>query len=106
MSNSNRTGSNLRAVNGSSPLVRLPLLMPAASELERAGDPEITCVEADDLVPGVKDAAVTGPRTPQWDRFDVTRWRYAIPGRHYVLCAYFSRIPLEHSAMIIPYVSA
>jgi len=85
-------------------VVRLPLLMPAASELEDAGDPEITCVEADDLVPGVKDAAVAGPRTPQWDRLDVTRGRYAIPGRHYVLWARFSRMPLEHPAMIIPYV--
>ena len=38
-------------------VVRLPLLVPAASELERAGDPEIACVEADDLVARVKDAA-------------------------------------------------
>ena len=74
-------------------VVRLPLLMPAASEPEGAGDPEIACVEADDLVSRVKDAAVTGPRTSEWDRFDVTRWRYAIPGRHYVFQAQSSRMP-------------
>ena len=63
-------------------VVRLPLLMPAASELEGAGDPEIACVEADDLVSGVKDAAVAGPRTLSslalaglgaWDRSRVRR---------------------------------
>jgi hypothetical protein len=56
--------------------------MPAASELERAGNPEIACVKADDLVPGVKDAAVARPRAPERDRLDVTRWRYAIPCGH------------------------
>ena len=61
-------------------MVRLPLLMPAVSEFERAGDPQIACVEADDLLAGVKDAAVARPRTPERDRFDVTRWRYAISG--------------------------
>ena len=61
----------------------LPLLMPAASELECAGDPEIACVEADDLVAGVKDAAVARPRAPKRDRFDVTRWRYTIAGRRH-----------------------
>ena len=64
-------------------VMRLPLLMPAASELECARDPEIACVEADDLVAGVKDAAVARPRTPKRDRFDVTRWRYTIAGRRH-----------------------
>jgi hypothetical protein len=42
----------------------LPLFMPAPLELERAGDPEVACVEADDLVAGVKDSPVARPRTP------------------------------------------
>jgi hypothetical protein len=62
-------------------VMRLPLLMPAPSELERAGDPEVACVEADDLVAAVKDAPVARPRTPERDRFDVTRWCYTITGR-------------------------
>ncbi len=63
--------------------MRLPLLMPAPSELERTGDPEVACVEADDLVAGVKDAPVARPRTPERDRFDVTSWRYTITGRRH-----------------------
>jgi hypothetical protein len=43
--------------------MRLPLLMPAPSELERAGDPQVARVEADDLVAAVKDAPVARPRT-------------------------------------------
>jgi hypothetical protein len=58
--------------------MRLPLLMPAPSELERAGDPQVACVEADDLVAGVKDAPVARPCTPERDRFDVTSWCYTI----------------------------
>jgi hypothetical protein len=65
--------------------MRLPLLMPAPSKLERAGDPEVACVEADDLVAGVKDAPVARPRTPQRDRFDVTSWCYTITGRRHGL---------------------
>jgi hypothetical protein len=45
-------------------VMRLPLLIPAPSELKRAGDREVACVEADDLVTGVKDAPVARPRTP------------------------------------------
>jgi hypothetical protein len=63
--------------------MRLPLLMPASSELERTGDPEVACVEADDLVAGVKDASVARPRTPERDRFDVTSWCYTITGRRH-----------------------
>ena len=63
--------------------MRLPLLMRAPSELKRAGDPEVACVEADDLVTGVKDAPVTRPRTPERDRFDVTSWCYTITGRRH-----------------------
>jgi hypothetical protein len=43
-------------------VTRLPLLMPAPSELERAGDPEVACVEADDLMAAVKDPPVARPR--------------------------------------------
>jgi hypothetical protein len=75
--------------------MRLPLLMPAASELECAGDPESACVEADDLVAGVKDAAVARPRAPKRDRFDVTRWRYTIAGGRHDL------LSLVHSWLIL-----
>ena len=64
-------------------VMRLPLLMPASLELERAGDPEIARVEADDLVAGVKDAPVARPRTPERDRFDVPSWCYTITGRRH-----------------------
>jgi hypothetical protein len=66
-------------------VMRLPLLMPAPSELERAGDPEVACVEADDLTAAVKDAPVARPRTPERNRFDVTRWRYTVTGRRQVV---------------------
>ena len=65
-------------------VMRLPLLMPAPSELERAGDPEVACVETDDLMAAVEDAPVARPRTPERDRFDVTSWRYTITGRRHV----------------------
>ena len=65
--------------------MRLPLLMPATLELEHAGDPEVACVEADDLIAAVKDAPVPGPRTPERDRFDVTSWSYTITGRRHVV---------------------
>src|SRR5205823_4791106 len=52
--------------------------------LERAGDPEVACVEADDLMAAVEDAPVARPRTPERDRFNVTSWRYTITGRRHV----------------------
>src|SRR6185437_8530918 len=69
---------------------RLPLLMPAPLELERAGDPEIACVEADDLVAGVKDAPVARPRTPERDRLDVPSWCYTITGRRHGVPSHLS----------------
>src|ERR1700693_1549599 len=59
-------------------VVRLPLLMPATAKLERAGDPEIARVKADDLVARMENAAVARPGTPEWDGFDVTHWRHTI----------------------------
>jgi len=64
-------------------VMRLPLLMPATLELEHAGDPEVACVEADDLAAGVKDAPVARPRAPERDRFDVPSWCYTITGRRH-----------------------
>src|SRR5258705_10263639 len=79
--------------------MRLPLLMPAPSKLERAGDPEVACVEVDDLAAGVKDAAVARPCTPERDRFDVTSWRYTITGRrHGVAVTLINRQGSTHSA--------
>jgi hypothetical protein len=69
----------------------LPLPMPAPLELEHAGDPEIARVEADDLVAGVKDAAVARPRAPKRDRFDVTRGVTRL--REGVTMSYRSSIP-------------
>jgi hypothetical protein len=65
--------------------MRLPLLVPAVAELERAGDPQIACVEANDLAAGMQVAAVAGPCTPKRDRFDVACWRYAVTGGHDVM---------------------
>jgi len=45
-------------------VVRLPLLLPAPPELEGAGDPEVSGVEADDLPAAVEDAAIPRPRPP------------------------------------------
>jgi hypothetical protein len=71
-------------------VMRLPLLMPAPLELERACDPEVAYVEADDLIAAVKDAPVPGPRTSERDRFDVTSWRYTITGRRHVVPSHLS----------------
>jgi hypothetical protein len=43
------------------PAVRDPQLAVAAAELERAGDPEVPAVEADDLASLVEDPTVAGP---------------------------------------------
>src|SRR5579862_9765649 len=43
-------------------VARPPLLVPPASELERARDPEVARVEADDLAARMQDPAVAGPR--------------------------------------------
>ena len=51
--------------------MRLPLRMPTALKLERAGDPEIAGVKAGDVVADVKDAAVARPLAPERDRLDV-----------------------------------
>src|SRR2546428_7967345 len=59
-----------------------PLLVPAASKLERAGDPKIASMKTNDLSALVEDAAVTRPRAAQRDRFDVTERRHAVPSRH------------------------
>jgi hypothetical protein len=71
-------------------VMRLPLVMPAPLELERAGDPEVACVEADDLVAGVKDAPVARPRTPERDRLDITSWCYTITGRRHGVPSHLS----------------
>jgi hypothetical protein len=59
-------------------VTRLPLLTPAAPELERAGDPEIARVETDDLPAGVEDAAVPRPRPAQWKRLDLAQRRDSV----------------------------
>src|SRR6185295_3065031 len=71
-------------------VMRLPLLLPAPLELERTGDPEVACVEADDLVAGVKDAPVARPCTPERDRFDVSSWCYTITGRRHGVPSHLS----------------
>jgi hypothetical protein len=88
-------------------VMRLPLLMPAPAELERAGDPEVACVEADDLMAAVKDAPVARPRTPERDRFDVASWRYTITGRRHVVPVTLSnRQGSTHPAPIDPWPSS
>ena len=59
-------------------VMRLPLLMPAAAELERARDPQVAGVKADDLPAGMDDAAVSGPGAAERDGHDVTRRRDSI----------------------------
>src|SRR6185437_14848609 len=61
-------------------VVRPPLLVPPVLEPQGARDPEVARVEADDLMAGVEDAAVAGPRSPQRERFDVAERRDAIAG--------------------------
>lgn len=51
---------------------------------ERAGDPEVARVEPNDLLAAMKDAAVARPSTSERDRFDVTRRRDTVAGRHHV----------------------
>jgi hypothetical protein len=45
-------------------VVRAPLLVPPALELQRAGYPQVARVEANDFAVGVQDAAVAGPSEP------------------------------------------
>jgi len=59
-------------------VVGLPLLAPAAAELEGAGDPEVAGVEADDLPAPVEDAAVAGPGAAQRKGLDLSQRRHAI----------------------------
>src|SRR6202035_1904740 len=67
-------------------VMRPPLLVPASPELERAGDPEIACMEAEDLVAGMKNPAITRPGTARRDGLDITHGGDAIsrwtPLRH------------------------
>src|SRR6266568_1605750 len=64
-------------------LMRLPLLMPAAPEFERAGDPQIARVEANYLPAGMQDAAVAGPCAAKRDGHDVPHRRDPVAtGRH------------------------
>ena len=65
--------------------VWLPLRTPTAPKLERAGDPEIACVKADDVVADVKDAAVARPCAPERNRLDVACGRHTIAGRRHGL---------------------
>jgi hypothetical protein len=60
------------------PTVRDPQLAVAAAELERAGDPEVAAVEADDLASLVEDPTVAGPGAAQWRRDDLARRRNSI----------------------------
>src|SRR3954447_8833624 len=62
-------------------VMRLPLLPPPAAELERACDPEVARVEADDLPPGMEDAAVSRPGAAQRDGHDVAHRRDSVAGR-------------------------
>ena len=61
-------------------VMRLPLLMPAAAGLERAGDPEVARVKADDLPARMNDAAVPRPGAAERDRLDVAHRRDAVAG--------------------------
>src|SRR5207248_1802892 len=65
-------------------VMRLPLLVPPAPEIERAGDPEVARVKADDLPAGMKNAAVARPRTPERDRFDLAHRRDTVARRCHV----------------------
>src|SRR6185295_8712743 len=89
-------------------VMRLPLLLPAPLELERTGDPEVACVEADDLVAGVKDAPVARPCTPERDRFDVSSWCYTITGRRHGVPSHLSiakaRLPRPETPTAIKHV--
>jgi hypothetical protein len=68
-------------------VVRLPLLLPAAAELERARDPQIARVETDDRPALVEDSAVSGPPAAERDRLDVTQRRDAVASRSRALGA-------------------
>jgi hypothetical protein len=60
------------------PAVRDPQLAVAAAELERAGDPKVPAVEADDLASLVKDPTVAGPGAAQRRGDDLARWRDSV----------------------------
>jgi hypothetical protein len=62
-------------------VMRPPLLVVAAPELECTRDPKIARVEADDLPAGVENAAVPRPRPSKRNRDDVTRRRHTVLSR-------------------------
>ena len=65
-------------------MVRLPLLAPAAAELQGAGDPEVARRGSGRSPAGVEDAAVARPGAPQRDRHDVASRRDAVAGRRHL----------------------
>src|SRR5579862_3449947 len=66
-------------------VMRSPLLVPAAPELERARDPEIAGMKADDVAPGMQDPAIAGPRAAQREGLDLAHRRHPITRRRPVL---------------------
>jgi hypothetical protein len=61
-------------------MVWLPLLLPPSAELERASDPQVTAMEADNVGAAMQDAPVPGPRTPARDGHDLPSGSDAVAG--------------------------
>jgi hypothetical protein len=64
-------------------LMRLPLGLPAAAELELADDPELAGMEAHDLVPLVQPPTIAGPGATQRNRHDVAGRCHPVALRHW-----------------------
>jgi hypothetical protein len=52
-------------------VVWLPLLLPSSSELERASDPQVTAMEADNVGAAMQDPAISGPCASERDGHDL-----------------------------------
>lgn len=61
--------------------MRLPLLLPAVSKLERADYPEVTGMKTDNMPTAVQDAAIASPRASQRDCNDIPLRGYAVARR-------------------------
>jgi len=75
--------------------VRLPLLSPSSSELERTRDPEIAGVKTNDVSAAMEDTPVARPRTSKRDSYDIPPRGNAIARRRHFIVHRPRRLSLQ-----------
>ncbi len=64
---------------------RKPLLIPPVSEAQRADDPQVAGMKADDPAAVMQPAAIAGERTAERKRLDVSERRYSVLLAHHAV---------------------